>query len=815
MSQVIVVAVDGGDPPKSGSTLVDITVLDANDNNPEFDNATYEVRLLENVAVGTVIVRMRARDKDLGLNGAIIYEFSRHTSYEYGHLFGIKSDSGKIYLKDKLDYETSSVHLLSVIANDRGPDSLPAHASVIVRVDDVNDNAPQISLRTLTADGQAEVMENSPVGTFVAYVSVTDRDQGENGKVSCSINNDYFSQSRSQSSDFQIVTMVPLDREDCDSYQMTISCSDQGLPPQTTAAQLKVRVLDENDNTPTFARQRYEVTIEENRDPGLSVVQVSATDRDTGLNGEIVYSLDENVTSVLLVEPGTGIVRTMISFDREVIEFIQFYVTASDLGQPSRSSSAFVSLVITDVDDEKPTFSKDKYVFEVPENNQVGSEVGQVIAHDMDSALYNSFQFSIDQDSRLSHQFDVDPLTGVITAKEVFDRERKSQYRFNILAISNSYTSKTHVTVHVTDLNDNKPMFTFPVWNNETVGVSSDTPSGYRISRLKAIDQDSGANANLTFQIRSGNERNLISLNPVSGALTVNGALSSIDFEDLLLQVMVQDAGDPPLSDSGDLRVVISKDIPFIDIEKSYSILAKDGVLAIILAITLSVTILSAGAVIVVIACIIRKRSQARHQQQQQQKVKPGASSVYTTGDLYCCTMPINGGAGGGVGEQRNGRIGGQTVVPVDSRNHVSCVQGTTDRDAGLGRDDGRPGDGAACNGKIGTTGEGGAVGGGTDGGMGDGAKHETASTGAALMDEKETLKYQSDTEYGETQYCPSTSSQVTRRLPSISFVLATMVAVLKSREDRKEGTDGGGGGRGRGQEGGMRRRKRKKRTRR
>lgn len=778
MSQVIVVAVDGGDPPKSGSTLVDITVLDANDNNPEFDNVTHEVRLLENVPVGTMIVRMRARDKDLGLNGAIIYEFSRHTSYEYGHLFAIKSDTGKIILKDKLDYETATVHLLSVIANDRGPDSLPAHASVIVRVDDVNDNAPQISLRTLTADGQAEVMENSPVGTFVAYVSVTDRDQGDNGRVSCSINNDYFSQSRSQSSDFQIVTMIPLDREDCDTYQMAISCYDQGVPPQTTSAQLKVRVLDENDNTPTFVRQKYEVTIEENRDPGMSIAQVSATDRDSGHNGEIVYSLDENVTSVLLVEPGTGIVRTMISFDREVIDFLQFYVTASDLGQPSRSSSAFMGLVITDVDDEKPTFVRDRYVFEMAENNEVGSEVGQVVANDRDSDLYNFFQFSIDPDSRLSHQFDVDPLTGVITAKEVFDRERKSQYRFNILAISNSYTSKTHVTVHVTDLNDNKPMFTFPVWNNETVGVSSDTPSGYRISRLKAIDQDAGANANLTFQIRGGNERNLISLNPVSGALTVNAGLGSIDFEDLLLQVMVQDAGDPPLSSSGDLRVVISKDIPFIDIEKSYSQLAKDGVLAIILAITLSVTILSAAAVIVVIACIIRKRSQAR-QQQQQQKMKPGASSVYTTGDLYCCTVPISGGGGGG--EQRNGRIG-QSVVPVVDRNHVSCVQGTSDRDAGHGRDDGRPGDGTSCNGRIGTTGEGGGGGTAGGGGAGDGARPETASTAAAaLMDEKERLKYQSDTEYGETQYWPSTSSQVTRRLSSISFVLATMIAVLKS----------------------------------
>ena len=269
-SQIQLIAIDGGDPPRSGSTVIDITVLDANDNNPQFDNTTYEVRVLENLQVGTVIQKVKAKDKDIGPNGAILYEFSRHTVYEYGHLFGIKTESGKIYLKERLDYETTSVHLLAVTATDRGPDSLPAHASVIIRVDDVNDNAPQISIRTLTTNGQAEVLENSPIGTFVAYVSVTDKDSGDNGKVSCTTDNVNFSPKFTRASEFKISTMIQVDRETIDTYQISIACSDNGSPSQSTAVQLKVRILDENDNEPQFESPQYEFSVDENSDVGIN-----------------------------------------------------------------------------------------------------------------------------------------------------------------------------------------------------------------------------------------------------------------------------------------------------------------------------------------------------------------------------------------------------------------------------------------------------------------------------------------------------------------------------------------------------------------
>ena len=163
--QVKILAHDGGEPAKSGSVLIDISVLDANDNDPIFENATYEVSVRENIPIGTTIFRVRAKDPDKGSNGEIVYQLSRHTQQNYGDLFDIDSTTGEIFVKGPLDYEDGAIYLLSVTAFDSGPDSLPAHATVVVRVQDMNDNAPQITVNTLTTSGDAQVAENTPPGT--------------------------------------------------------------------------------------------------------------------------------------------------------------------------------------------------------------------------------------------------------------------------------------------------------------------------------------------------------------------------------------------------------------------------------------------------------------------------------------------------------------------------------------------------------------------------------------------------------------------------------------------------------------------------
>lgn len=611
--KVTVVAIDGGEPPKSGSVVVEIVVLDANDNNPIFDNTTYEVRVPESSPSGSVVLKVQATDRDFGLNGLVTYHFSRHTLFEYGHLFGIRSESGKIFLKKELDYETTNVFLLSVVAADRGADSLQSHASVLVRVEDVNDNAPRITTRTLSLDGQAEVAENAEIGAFVAYVSVVDLDSWDNGRVYCFLDSASFAPRSVQSSEFRISSAAPFDREERDAYLLTVTCADHGVPPRSSVSELSVRILDINDNVPKFSRDLYEATLEENSGIGLNVVRVSATDRDLGPNGAVNYwIIDTNVTKGFEIDRETGQVRNLVAFDREERDHVEFVVVGVDQGLPVRSSEVLVRVMVSDVDDEMPEFERDRYTFQVRENHPGGSQIGQVVANDKDLAPFNQFLYAMDYQSGAFELFQVDAFTGDVFVRDALDREATANHRFNILATSGNFTARTHVTVHVMDMNDNPPAFVLPSGDEEMVVISAGVGVGHRVTRLKAIDADIGENSTLTYYVSGGSAQNLFAVDPTTGIVTVKADLGSllVDQTGYLLRVSVKDGGDPPLTDTAELRIVVAQGGGFVDRDVT---METDGVLAVVMAMTLSVAMVSMVAVVVVIVCVIRKRGHPRN----------------------------------------------------------------------------------------------------------------------------------------------------------------------------------------------------------
>ena len=668
---VSVLAVDGGDPAKTGSIVVNVTVQDSNDNNPHFENASYEVWVAENVPVGTVILKVRARDRDAGQNAVIVYEFSKHTAQEYGHLFGIKSETGKIYLKNNLDFEsgTGAIYLLSVTANDRGPDSLPAHAAVVVRVEDVNDHAPQISVNTLTSASFAEVKENADIGTFVAHLSVVDADSGNNGKFLCAVDNQNFALQQIYASELKLVTAARLDREFRDEYDLSISCRDYGAPQSHTAVvPLRVRVADENDNWPRLDRDAYEATVTENNDVGAVLFRVSATDADAAENGDVTYRLDAELGRLMTVDARTGRISAAVAFDHEAISELDFYLTAEDRGTPARSSSARLKLTVVDVDDNRPEFTRNRYVLRVAENRPPPADVGAVTAYDRDSEPFNRFRYAIDaaaSEPSAINAFDVDPHSGRITAKERLDRERQAVYHLTVVAGAEGQlsahrrgggsgadraaaVSSATVTVSVTDVNDNAPVFTYPrPADNETITISSATPRGYVVARLRAVDADAGGNANLTYHLLSAaplsssvvptasSSSSSSALSSSSGeggnggaqqhrpppppphpfivttdggALAVNADLSAVVRETYVLRLSVSDGGEPALGDRTELRVVVRSDVAFVD-ARYYSILASED-MVVVLAFTLA-TILMAIAIIVAIICMFRRRAVA------------------------------------------------------------------------------------------------------------------------------------------------------------------------------------------------------------
>jgi len=539
---------------------------------------------------------------------------------------------------------------LSVVAADRGPVPLTSHTTVVIRVDDVNDNAPQINVNTLTPLGVASVTENSEPGTFVAYVSVDDADSGDNGRFSCAVTTagERFALRQTfPPGEFQLVTAsAPLDREQRAGYDVTVACADAGGErARTSQTVVHVTVADVNDNAPRFSRDVYEFEIVENCALGTTVGRVVATDADDSANRQVQYRLEglpEIVGSppLLQIDARSGLISTRGEIDREsllprkhdggLLELIAIAVDGgSEESLGRKTATAVVRIVVLDVDDRVPVFDNDLYVFQVAENEPPDIVLGRVSALDADLPPYDRVRYYAVRhgDEDVSSLFHVDPQTGTVSSRDTFDRERVDSYHFDVVASGgglSTLTARACVDVQIVDVNDHRPLFTEPLWNNQTLLVSAQTPRGHVISWLRAVDLDDGRNARLTFTIAAGNRLNTFALHPVSGALSVAEDLSGVVLEEYALHVTVEDGGLPvALRDDTVLRVVVSRDVAYVPLpseaDQTGSGLDGFGVLAsettaVVLSIALAV-IVTLIVIIAVSICVLRRRSRYRRAQ--------------------------------------------------------------------------------------------------------------------------------------------------------------------------------------------------------
>uniref|UniRef100_A0A8C2L6A6 Protocadherin-10-like n=1 Tax=Cyprinus carpio TaxID=7962 RepID=A0A8C2L6A6_CYPCA len=440
LHRYVLTAVDGGQPPRTGTALLVVRVLDSNDNVPVFDQPVYSINLAENAPVGTLVIQLNATDSDEGPNGEVIYSFSNHISSRVKELFDIDARTGRIEVRGEVDFEESSLYQIYVQAKDMGPNAVPAHCKVLVKVTDVNDNAPEIIFSTVTES----VSENAATGTVIALLSVTDKDSEDNGQTHVEILGDVpFKLKTSFRNYYTIVTDGPLNRETVEAYTVTVVARDKGIPSLAASKSIKVHVSDENDNAPTFTQPIYDVYVTENNVPGAYIYAVSAVDPDVGQNAYITYSIVEceiqgmSVVTYVSINSENGYLYALRSFDYEQLKDFSFMVQARDSGSPELWSNATVNVIIVDQNDNAPSviapLGKNGTAREpLPRSAEPGYLVTRIVAMDADDGENARLSYSVQRGNE-NGMFRMDWRTGELRTARRVSVKRDPQQLYELL----------------------------------------------------------------------------------------------------------------------------------------------------------------------------------------------------------------------------------------------------------------------------------------------------------------------------------------------------------------------------------------------
>ncbi|XP_053768327.1 protocadherin gamma-A10 isoform X7 [Desmodus rotundus] len=460
---LVLTASDGGDPLRSGTVLISVTVFDANDNAPVFTLPEYRVTVPENLPVGTQLLAVTATDRDEGANGEVTYSFRKLPDTQLLK-FQLNKNTGEIKISENLDYEETGFYEIEIQAEDGG--AYLATAKVLITVEDVNDNSPEVTITSLFSP----LKEDSPLGTVIALLNVHDLDSGLNGQVTCSISGNLpFKLEKSIDSYYRLVTHRALDREQVSSYNITVTATDGGSPPLSTETHFILQVGDINDNPPTFSQISYFTYVPENNPRGASIFSVTTLDPDSKENAQVVYSLAEDtiqgapLSSYISINSDTGVLYALQSFDYEQFRDLQMQVIATDSGDPPLSSNVSLSIFVLDQNDNAPEI------------------------------LYPSLP--------------TDGSTGVELA----------------------------------------PRSAEP---------------GYLVTKVVAVDRDSGQNAWLSYRLLKASEPGLFVVGLHTGEVRTARALLDRDSLKQSLVVAVQDHGQPPLSATVTLTVAVADSIP-------------------------------------------------------------------------------------------------------------------------------------------------------------------------------------------------------------------------------------------------------------
>ncbi|XP_047661045.1 protocadherin alpha-2-like [Tachysurus fulvidraco] len=431
--KLVLTAVDGGTPPRSGTMQIVINVLDINDNNPVFSKSLYKVKVNENAHEGTKIITVSASDADQGVNGEVSYSIVVDEENSALDMFSMNSVSGDITIKSNIDYEKHSAVELRIKAQDKGQPPRMSRCKVLIEVVDVNDNAPEISVTLL----MSSVSEDIKPGTDVALLTVSDKDSGTNGKVNCKLlAPSPFKLQLSYKNSYALVVNEALDRERVSQYNVTVVANDEGTPSLSSSNVITIHVSDVNDNAPLFTASVINISVKENSPVGGLMTSLTAGDLDVGENAIVSYSLSDTessrVSNLMNINSHTGELYSLKSFDYEETKRLHFKVQATDSGVPPLSSNVTVNVFILDENDNSPVFlppySEPGSVNSenIPYSAEAGYFVAKVRAVDADSG-YNALLSYHITEPKGTNLFRIGTSTGEIrTKRRMSDNDLKA-----------------------------------------------------------------------------------------------------------------------------------------------------------------------------------------------------------------------------------------------------------------------------------------------------------------------------------------------------------------------------------------------------
>ncbi|KAL8576350.1 hypothetical protein ACOMHN_048917 [Nucella lapillus] len=589
------VASDGGTPPRTAELEVQVTILDDNDNAPEFTQSSYSVTIGENVRPGERILIVSARDEDEGVNAEIRYRLSVHQDSSVATLFSVGEVSGDLTLKQ---LPASGTYSVIVQAVDGGTPPKEAQVVVEVMVIDTTNNPPLIVVTLLST----AVPENNSPQSPVAHVSVEDPDSGRNGQVTCLIQSAHFDLRALEGSDMMVDLAQSLDREVSSSYQVALFCQDSGSPRLNATATFDVKVEDVNDNPPLFTRSNVTFSVTEGDRTGEIVYTLTATDRDLGQNADITYRMVSPEDAFYVLESSGSIVVSK-ELDRESREEYVFTVLAVDGGTPALSSNVTVTVTIEDVNDEVPQFSQDEYEFSILENRPAGTFVGVFNATDPDLGQGGKVSFHLrSSQPHATSAFMLQP-NGTLLTRGMLDRESKPEIVFDVVASDQGYSrlsSWRKVKVVLGDENDNRPVFFFPGPSNHSLTLLLPIDRDTHLFTLSVMDADKGQNSAVSYSLSSLNLTDVFSVDTWTGFVWTKVPLTEEHVGTHNLTFKATDGGTSPLSSFGSLYLTVRLN------PDSLPVTAEDN--NAVIAISIVCATIFIAVVIVIVVLLLRRR---------------------------------------------------------------------------------------------------------------------------------------------------------------------------------------------------------------